>query len=182
MGAISRDTTWSDGDELTASDLNGEFNNILATVNGDLDDDNIAADAAIADTKLDTISTADKVADTAISEAAAGVDNEFTGATTLGLVYGWNMNTGLVTAISNTDNINEYLIGVGTGTAAQVRLFGKMTISGGSLTVGPVYLGDNGALVSLSDIDSGDYVVRIGFAKSATVLIVNVDYNVTQKL
>lgn len=52
MSVISRVTTWSDGQVLTASALNGEFNNILNNYNGDITNANISASAAIATSKI----------------------------------------------------------------------------------------------------------------------------------
>lgn len=52
MAVVTRTTTWSDGQVLTASALNGEFNNLLnapAIVNAD-----IASNAAIAISKIAT--------------------------------------------------------------------------------------------------------------------------------
>jgi hypothetical protein len=61
MAIISRSTTWSDGQTLTASALNGEFNVIQNDYNGNITNANIAASAGITDSKLATISTAGKV-------------------------------------------------------------------------------------------------------------------------
>ena len=52
MSTISRLTTWSDGQTLTASALNGEFNNILNDYNGSITNANISNTAAIAFSKL----------------------------------------------------------------------------------------------------------------------------------
>lgn len=54
MSTISRVTTWSDNQNLTASALNGEFDNILNNYNGGITNANISASAAIALTKLAT--------------------------------------------------------------------------------------------------------------------------------
>jgi hypothetical protein len=54
MSVISRITTWSDGQTLTASALNGEFNNILSDYNGSITNANISAGAAIAVSKIAT--------------------------------------------------------------------------------------------------------------------------------
>lgn len=54
MSVISRVTTWSDGQVLSASALNGEFNNILSDYNGNITNANISASAAIALSKLAT--------------------------------------------------------------------------------------------------------------------------------
>ncbi len=58
MAVISRITTWSDGQTLTASALNGEFNNILSDYNGNITNANIAPGAAISASKLSGIITA----------------------------------------------------------------------------------------------------------------------------
>lgn len=52
MSTISRSTTWSDGQTLTAAALNAEFNNILNDYNGGITNANISASAAIAYSKL----------------------------------------------------------------------------------------------------------------------------------
>ncbi|SRR6266702_4268968 len=52
MAVISRLTTWSDGQTLTASALNGEFNNILNDYNGGVTNANISGSAGIAESKL----------------------------------------------------------------------------------------------------------------------------------
>lgn len=51
---ISRVTTWSDGQTLTASALNGEFNNILNDYNGGITNANISPTAAISPSKINT--------------------------------------------------------------------------------------------------------------------------------
>jgi len=45
MGTISRLTTWSTGDTLTAAAINAEFDNILSTANGSLNADNLGVTA-----------------------------------------------------------------------------------------------------------------------------------------
>lgn len=52
MAVISRVTTWSDGQTLTASALNGEINNILNDYNGGITNANISASASIATSKI----------------------------------------------------------------------------------------------------------------------------------
>lgn len=54
MSTIARVKTWLVNDTLTAADLNAEFNNIVSDYNGSISNANIAADAAIAITKLAT--------------------------------------------------------------------------------------------------------------------------------
>ena len=95
MGTISRQTTWSTGDTLTASDLNGEFDNILSTANGSLNADNLgvtagqaaASKAIVLDSNKDfantssgnqirnlTISGSLKVGTTFLPDASGGAD------------------------------------------------------------------------------------------------------------
>src|SRR3990167_10859066 len=52
MATITRVTTWSTGDTLTADALNGEFNNIVNDYNGGITNANISASAGIALSKL----------------------------------------------------------------------------------------------------------------------------------
>lgn len=54
MATTSRVTTWSSGDVLTASALNGEFNNLLTGGINSIANANIASDAAIATSKINT--------------------------------------------------------------------------------------------------------------------------------
>jgi hypothetical protein len=54
MSTLTRITTWSSGDTLTASALNGEFNNIINDYNGSISNANIASNAAISASKLDS--------------------------------------------------------------------------------------------------------------------------------
>lgn len=54
MATIARITTWSSGDTLTATLLNGEFNNIINDYNGGITNANISASAAIATSKINT--------------------------------------------------------------------------------------------------------------------------------
>ena len=48
MATLSRAKTWAAGETLTASDLNAEFDNVLSTVNGNLNDANLGVTAGIA--------------------------------------------------------------------------------------------------------------------------------------
>lgn len=52
MATISRVKTWVDNEVLTASDLNGEFNNIVNDYNGGITNANISASANIAASKI----------------------------------------------------------------------------------------------------------------------------------
>lgn len=62
MATLSRQTTWSDNQVLTAASLNAEFNNILNDYNGGITNANISASAAIDKTKIS--GTAVTLADT----------------------------------------------------------------------------------------------------------------------
>lgn len=46
-------TDWADGETLTATALNGDFNPLYTTLSGGIEDDNVAAAAAIDPTKID---------------------------------------------------------------------------------------------------------------------------------
>ena len=52
MSTISRSTTWSDGQTLTAAALNGEFNVVFNDYNGSITNANISGSAAIATSKI----------------------------------------------------------------------------------------------------------------------------------
>ncbi len=51
-GLISRFTTFTDGQVLIAAQLNGEFNQLVNLVNGNLDNDNISSSAALSPAKV----------------------------------------------------------------------------------------------------------------------------------
>lgn len=89
MSVISRVTTWSDGQVLTASALNGEFNNILNDYNGGITNANLSASAAIAYSKLNLVGAiqgtdlAGSIAPSKITGTAAVLSgNTFTGKNT----------------------------------------------------------------------------------------------------
>lgn len=52
MGTITRTYTFTDGTTADADEVNAELDNIIDEINGNLDNDNIASDAAIAGSKL----------------------------------------------------------------------------------------------------------------------------------
>lgn len=68
---ISRHTTYSTNSEVTSTNLNGNFDNAYNLVNGNIENVNIKAGAAIADTKLATISTAGKVSGAALTSLSS---------------------------------------------------------------------------------------------------------------
>jgi hypothetical protein len=55
MGSITKTKTWVDNDNVTYTDLNGNFDTIYNEFNGNIDDANIKSGAAIAASKLDTV-------------------------------------------------------------------------------------------------------------------------------
>jgi len=75
MALISKTNTFSAGAVIVASEHNDNFDTIYNDYNGNITNANVAAGAAIADTKLAQITTANKVDATALTETseAAGV-------------------------------------------------------------------------------------------------------------
>lgn len=72
---VSRITTFSDGDILTAGDLNSELNNVVNGVNS-ISDDNVATNAAITPSKIATsIAGAGVARDSSTGALAVNVDN-----------------------------------------------------------------------------------------------------------
>jgi len=52
MGTITKGKTWVDNENVTYTDLNGNFDTVYNEVNGSLDDDNVDSDAAIQESKI----------------------------------------------------------------------------------------------------------------------------------
>lgn len=52
MATISKTKTWSDNENVTYTDINGNFDNVYNEVNGNLDNDNIKSGANIVESKL----------------------------------------------------------------------------------------------------------------------------------
>lgn len=76
MSTISKPYTHSSGQVIASAEVNSNFDTIYNDYNGSISNANIAANAAIADTKLGTISTAGKVNTTALtttSQAAGDI-------------------------------------------------------------------------------------------------------------
>ncbi len=71
MSLISIPNTFTVGAVIVASQHNSNFSVIYSDYNGNIDNTNIAANAAIADTKLSQITTASKVSATAITGLAS---------------------------------------------------------------------------------------------------------------
>jgi len=68
MASITKPNTFSAGTTASASEVNDNFDTIYNDYNGNITNANIAAAAAIADTKLAQLTTANKVAATAIED------------------------------------------------------------------------------------------------------------------
>ena len=66
MSLISKPFTFSAGGTIVAAEHNSNFDTIYNAFNGNIDNANIGASAAIVDTKLAQITTASKVAASAI--------------------------------------------------------------------------------------------------------------------
>jgi hypothetical protein len=78
MGLISRQYTYQSGAIILASEQNTNEDALYTLVNGQIDNTNISATAAIVDTKLATIATAGKISGAALTSltstpAAAGI-------------------------------------------------------------------------------------------------------------
>lgn len=52
MGTITKTKTWVDNENVTYTDINSNFDVLYNEINGSLDDDNIAADANIQESKI----------------------------------------------------------------------------------------------------------------------------------
>jgi hypothetical protein len=52
MGTITKTKTWADNEAVNYTDINSNFDNVYNEINGNLDNDNIDASAAIAGSKL----------------------------------------------------------------------------------------------------------------------------------
>ena len=70
MGLISKPYTFSSGATIVASEHNSNFDTAYNVINGNLDNANIKANAAIADSKLAQITTASKVSGAAFTNLA----------------------------------------------------------------------------------------------------------------
>ena len=71
MAIISKPNTFSAGAVIIAAQHNSNFDTIYADYNGNIDNTNIVAAAGIVDTKLATITTANKVNVSAITGTLA---------------------------------------------------------------------------------------------------------------
>lgn len=71
MALISKTYTFSSGTTIVASEHNTNFDTLYNCVNGNIDNANIGASAAIADTKLAQITTASKVSGAALTSLSS---------------------------------------------------------------------------------------------------------------
>jgi hypothetical protein len=67
MALITKPYTFSPGATIIGAEHNSNFDTAYALINGNIDNSNIKANASIVDTKLSQISTAGKVAGTALA-------------------------------------------------------------------------------------------------------------------
>lgn len=72
MSTISRLTTWSDGQVLTAAALNGEINNIINDYNGGITNANISGSAAIATSKINATFPSGAIVGTTDTQTLSG--------------------------------------------------------------------------------------------------------------
>jgi len=94
MGLIVKSYTFSAGATIIAAEHNTNFDTVYNEINGELNNANIKAAAGIEDTKLDTISTAGKIAITALP-SGVGLSNVLFSLSPL--VTSINMGTSYIT-------------------------------------------------------------------------------------
>ncbi len=88
MGLVTKPFTFTNGATIIASEHNSNFDVLYSEVNGNLSNANISGSAGIIDSKLATISTAGKVAGSAITTALTS-----TGAGMTGEIKMWGTTT-----------------------------------------------------------------------------------------
>jgi len=108
MATISRLTTWSDGQVLTASALNGEINNIVNDYNGGITNANISASAAIATSKINVTFPSGTILGTSDTQTLTNkrVNKRILSATS----YTTDTGTSL-----NCDTLDEFIVTAQTG-------------------------------------------------------------------
>lgn len=110
MATLSRQTTWSDNQVLTATALNAEFNNIINDYNGGITNANISDSAAIATSKINATFPSGTMVGT--SDTQTLTNKRITRRT--------GSTTSSATPTINTDNVDMYLI---TALAAAITSF-----------------------------------------------------------
>lgn len=136
MSVIARVTTWSDGQTLTASALNGEFNNILNDYNGSITNANISATAAIAYSKL-SLTGSIVNADLAGSISASKITNTAVTLSDSQTISGNNSYTGKSTFAQVVQTVTS-LSPAGAGTATLNLALGNVftiTVPAGNITI-----------------------------------------------
>lgn len=108
MSIISRVTTWSDNQVLTASALNGEFNNIVNDYNGGITNANISASAAIGWSKVSKVgSVLDDIADVSASSPTTNQVLQWSGSAwapgtvSVNRAFAWFVPGTLITGTNN---------------------------------------------------------------------------------
>lgn len=157
MSVISLPTSWSDGQILAASALNGNFTTIVNDYNGSITNANISAAAAIGWTKISKSgSSIDDLADVIITSATSGQVLKYNGANwvngTAGLVTYGGFISG-TPAIANDLAINPRVRA--TATATRISAYSRTAPTGSSLTV-QVYNVTQGAVVASVSITAGN--------------------------
>lgn len=112
MASVTRTTVWVDGNTLTASALNGEFNNLLNALN--LTDSDISGAAAISATKI------------AGTAATLGANNVFSGNNTFS---GKNTFTATVPTIVSDSDGATITFNMNSGNLHKVTLGGNRTLA-----------------------------------------------------
>ena len=135
MGTIVRSHTFSSGEILTSDNLNGEIDNILATVNGQI---NVANLTTLTSPKLATSVLDSNSNELLLLTATGSAVNEIT------LANAATNNSPSLTASGGDANVDLTLAGKGTG---KVIVTGDLQISGDDLfmttnTAGHLLIGD----------------------------------------
>lgn len=149
MATISRVTTWADGDTVTASNLNGEFNNILNDYNGNITNANIASGAAIAASKLDlagqiTNAMIANAAGIAISKINTGLSGSLVGTTDTQTLTNKTLTTPRITGaydswVDATDD-TSITFNLASGNKQRVTLGGNRILSLSNVQNGHLFI------------------------------------------
>ena len=123
MGTVSKTFTFSAGAVIVASQHNTDFDTLYNLVNGEIDTDNIASDAAIPATKLSLATIAQTIAmSSAAINMAKGSDIASATTTDIGAMIG---NYGDVTGTTTITGLGT----VQAGTLRIVRFTGALTLT-----------------------------------------------------
>lgn len=155
MATITKPNTFSAGAVIVASEHNSNFDTIYNDYNGNITNVNIAAAAAIADTKLAQITTASKVNATALTETSEGA----------GTVLGHDGTNW--SSISASTSRYRVLMSMGSTSAAsfqQINLASASAITS-SDPLGKAWVNFNGKSLAIQDSYNVDSVVTNGTGK-----------------